>query len=163
MISKSAPPSRQTKLIHINDGKGLSLIISPNGVKGWRFRYQFGGKALAILEKLEVLTGNYKLVFPGRNDASKPMSEASINKVIKMLGYHGRATGNGFRHTMSTILHEKGYNSTWIETQLAPVDKNSIRGAYNHAQYLEGRREMLEWYGDYTINVKNYKNQTSYN
>lgn len=108
-------------------------------------------QALAILEKLKVLTGNYKLVFPGRNDAGKPMSEASINKVIKMLGYHGRATGHGFRHTMSTILHEKGYNSAWIETQLAHVDKNSIRGTYNHAQYLEGRREMLQWYGDTII------------
>lgn len=157
----SAKPS--DKAYTLNDDKGLSLIISPTGVKGWRFRYQFGGKTLAILEKLEVLTGNYKLVFPGRNDAGKPMSEASINKVIKMLVYHGRATGHGFRHTMSTILHEKGYNSAWIETQLAHVDKNSIRGTYNHAQYLEGRREMLEWYGDYTINVKNYKNQTSYN
>ncbi|BFI48990.1 hypothetical protein KD2_14330 [Yersinia pseudotuberculosis] len=95
-----------------------------------------------------MLTGNYKLVFPGRNDAGKPMSEASINKVIKMLGYHGRATGHGFRHTMCTILHEKGYNSAWIETQLAHVDKNSIRGTYNHAQYLEARRSMLDWYSE---------------
>lgn len=77
----SAKPS--DKAYTLNDGKVLSLIISPNGVKGWRFRYQFGGKALAILEKLEVLTGDYKLVFPGRNDAGKPMSEASINKVIE--------------------------------------------------------------------------------
>ncbi|CNC32940.1 tyrosine-type recombinase/integrase [Yersinia enterocolitica] len=105
-------------------------------------------QALAILGKLKVLTGNYKLVFPGRNDAGKPMSEASINKVIKMLGYHGRATGHGFRHTMSTILHEKGFNSAWIETQLAHVDKNSIRGTYNHAQYLEARRSMLDWYSE---------------
>lgn len=103
-------------------------------------------QALEILEKLKVLTGRYTLLFPGRNDVRKPMSEASINKVIKMLGYHGRATGHGFRHTMSTILHEHGFESAWIETQLAHVDKNSIRGTYNHAQYLEGRRKMLQWY-----------------
>ncbi|WP_447871557.1 tyrosine-type recombinase/integrase [Serratia fonticola] len=105
-------------------------------------------QALEILEKLKVLTGRYNLLFPGRNDACKPMSEASINKVIKMLGYHGRATGHGFRHTMSTILHEHGFESAWIEMQLAHVDKNSIRGTYNHAQYLEGRREMLQWYSN---------------
>lgn len=105
-------------------------------------------QALEILAKLKVLTGRYNLLFPGRNDARKPMSEASINKVIKMLGYHGRATGHGFRHTMSTILHEHGFESAWIEMQLAHVDKNSIRGTYNHAQYLEGRRTMLQWYGD---------------
>ena len=108
-------------------------------------------QALEILAKLKVLTGCYNLLFPGRNDARKPMSEASINKVIKMLGYHGRATGHGFRHTMSTILHEHGFESAWIEMQLAHVDKNSIRGTYNHAQYLEGRREMLQWYGNRLI------------
>ncbi|MEH4965609.1 tyrosine-type recombinase/integrase, partial [Escherichia coli] len=58
-------------------------------------------------------------------------------------------TGHGFRHTMSTILHEQGFNSAWIETQLAHVDKNAIRGTYNHAQYLDGRREMMQWYADY--------------
>ncbi|MEI7071745.1 integrase arm-type DNA-binding domain-containing protein [Pectobacterium versatile] len=105
--------------------------------------------AITILKELKVLTGYYQLVFPGRNDTRKPMSDAAINKVIKMLGYHGRLTGHGFRHTMSTILHEHGFNSAWIETQLAHVDKNSIRGTYNHAQYLEGRREMLQWYSDF--------------
>jgi integrase len=50
---------------------------------------------------------------------------------------------------MSTILHEQGFNSAWIETQLAHVDKNAIRGTYNHAQYLDGRREMMQWYADY--------------
>ncbi len=103
-------------------------------------------QTITILKKLQVITGNYSLVFPGRNDVRKPMSEASINKVIKLLGYHGRLTGHGFRHTMSTILHEHGFESTWIEMQLAHVDKNSIRGTYNHAQYFEGRKKMLEWY-----------------
>lgn len=106
-------------------------------------------QALDILHQLQEITGRYNLVFAGRNDVNQPMSEASINQVIKRIGYHGRATGHGFRHTMSTILHEQGYNSAWIETQLAHVDKNSIRGTYNHAQYLDGRREMLQWYADY--------------
>lgn len=105
-------------------------------------------QALEILENLNVLTGRYNLLFPDHNNARKPMSEASINKVIKMLGYHGRATWHGFRHTMSTILHEHGFESALIEMQLAHVDKNSIRGTYNHVQYLEGRREMLQWYGN---------------
>lgn len=102
-----------------------------------------------LLEEVNQLTGRGKYIFPGRNDAGKSMSEASINQVIKRIGYDGRATGHGFRHTMSTILHEQGYNTAWIETQLAHVDKNSIRGTYNHAQYLDGRREMLQWYADY--------------
>lgn len=112
-------------------------------------------QVLILLRQLQEMTGRFKLVFPGRNDSTKPMSEASINQVIKRIGYHGRATGHGFRHTMSTILHEQGYNTAWIETQLAHVDKNSIRGTYNHAQYLDGRREMLQWYADYMEALEN--------
>ncbi len=54
-----------------------------------------------------------------------------------------------FHHATSTILHEKVYNSAWIETQLAHVNKNSIRGTYDHAQYFDGRKEMMQWYADY--------------
>lgn len=106
-------------------------------------------QAISYLEQLKKLTGAYSLMFPGRNDSLKCMSEASINQVFKRIGYTGRVTGHGFRHTMSTILHEQGFNSAWIETQLAHIDKNSIRGIYNHAQYLEGRKEMMQWYADY--------------
>lgn len=96
-------------------------------------------QALEIVQQLKVMSGQYPLVFPGRNDPRKTMSEASINQVFKRIGYTGRVTGHGFRHTMSTILHEEGFNTAWIETQLAHVDKNAIRGTYNHALYLEGR------------------------
>ncbi|QLX26731.1 tyrosine-type recombinase/integrase [Citrobacter freundii] len=111
-------------------------------------------QALAIIEQIRAMTGQFPLLFPGRNDPSKTMSEASINQVFKRIGYTGRVTGHGFRHTMSTVLHEQGYNTAWIETQLAHVDKNAIRGTYNHAQYLDGRREMLQWYADYMASLE---------
>ena len=88
-------------------------------------------QAQAIIMRIREMTGRYPYIFPGRNDPRKTMSEASINQVFKRIGYAGRVTGHGFRHTMSTILHEQGYNTAWIETQLAHVDKNSIRGTYN--------------------------------
>ncbi|EIY1064857.1 tyrosine-type recombinase/integrase [Escherichia coli] len=106
-------------------------------------------QALEIVQQLKVMSGQYPLVFPGRNDPRKTMSEASINQVFKRIGYTGKVTGHGFRHTMSTVLHEEGFNTAWIETQLAHVDKNAIRGTYNHAQYLEGRRDMMQWYANY--------------
>ncbi|MCG3464004.1 tyrosine-type recombinase/integrase [Xenorhabdus bovienii] len=106
-------------------------------------------QSIDILEQIKPITGQGKYVFPGRINQSQPMSEMALNVLIRRIGYAGRVTGHGFRHTMSTILHEQGYNTAWIETQLAHVDKNSIRGTYNHAQYLDGRREMLQWYADY--------------
>lgn len=106
-------------------------------------------QVVELFQSLKPITGMYPLVFIGRNDRTKPISKESVNQVIELLGYKGRLTGHGFRHTMSTILHEQGFNSSWIETQLAHVDKNAIRGTYNHAHYLEGRREMMQWYADH--------------
>ncbi|EER9153817.1 tyrosine-type recombinase/integrase [Escherichia coli] len=105
-------------------------------------------QALGFLNELKSMTGNYRYVFPGRNDPNKPMSEASVNQLIKRIGYAGKLTGHGFRHTLSKILHENGFNTAWIEMQLAHVDKNSIRGTYNHAQYFEKRKVMMQWYSD---------------
>ncbi|MDE1475686.1 tyrosine-type recombinase/integrase [Xenorhabdus bovienii] len=112
-------------------------------------------QVVGLFQSLKPITGMYPLVFIGRNDRTKPISKESVNQVIELLGYKGRLTGHGFRHTMSTILHEQGFNSAWIETQLAHVDKNAIRGTYNHAHYLEGRREMMQWYGDYIESMSN--------
>jgi integrase len=63
------------------------------------------------------------MFFPGRNDPNKPMSKASINKVIKRIGYSWELMGHGFRHTLSTILHENGFESALIEMQLAMLIK----------------------------------------
>jgi integrase len=75
-------------------------------------------QALEIVQQLKVMSGQYPLVFPGRNDPRKTMSEASINQVFKRIGYTGKVTGHGFRHTMSTILHEEGFNTAWMKPSL---------------------------------------------
>ena len=106
-------------------------------------------QVIALLNQLRPITSINSLLFPGRNDPKKPMSDMALTVLVRRIGYAGRVTGHGFRHTMSTILHEQGFNSAWIELQLAHVDKNTIRGTYNHAQYLDQRREMMQWYADY--------------
>ncbi|MEY0765816.1 tyrosine-type recombinase/integrase [Providencia huaxiensis] len=111
-----------------------------------------------LLKQIHPISGSYQYIFPSRTDYRKHISDMALNTMIRRMGYSGRATGHGFRHTMSTILHEQGYNTAWIETQLAHVDKNSIRGTYNHAQYIDGRREMLQWYADYMGALENGDN-----
>lgn len=105
-------------------------------------------RLVIIFQQLKPITGHYPYIFIGRNNHKKPISKESITQVIELLGYKGRATGHGFRHTISTILHEEGFDSAWIEIQLAHADKNSIRAIYNHAQYLDGRARMLQIYAD---------------
>lgn len=104
---------------------------------------------VALLRELKTFSGRYENMFPGSHDPSKIMSGNAINGVISAIGYKGKVVGHGFRHTMSTILNDQGFNPDWIELQLAHVDKNLIRGTYNQALYLDGRREMMQWYADY--------------
>lgn len=105
-------------------------------------------QAVAILRNLQELTGAYDLVFAGRNSTARPMSENTVNKALKTAGYEGRQTGHGFRHLLSTELNGRGYNRDWIERQLAHGDNDEIRDTYNHATYLEQRREMMQAWAD---------------
>lgn len=105
-------------------------------------------QAITILRQLQELTGGYPLVFPGQNKSDRPMSDNTINKALRLIGYEGLQTGHGFRHLLSTELNGRGYNSDWIERQLAHGDKNEIRDTYNHATYLEQRREMMQAWAD---------------
>nr|WP_178113367.1 site-specific integrase [Acerihabitans arboris] len=106
-------------------------------------------QVIALLEYLKPITGNGQYIFPGRNTKTIPISENSILGIIRRIGFHGMASGHGFRHQMSTILNDHGFEPDLIERQLAHVDRNKVRGIYNHAQYLDKRREMMQWYADY--------------
>lgn len=105
-------------------------------------------QAIAILRQLNEVTGGYALLFPGQQNAERPMSENTINKALRLMGYEDRQTGHGFRHLLSTELNGRGYNRDWIERQLAHGDADEIRDTYNHATYLEQRREMMQAWAD---------------
>lgn len=105
-------------------------------------------QAVTIMRQLHEITGRYYLVFPGQQSAERPMSENTINKALRLMGYEGRQTGHGFRHLLSTELNGRGYNRDWIERQLAHGDADEIRDTYNHATYLEQRREMMQAWAD---------------
>ncbi|MDP1346306.1 hypothetical protein Q6271_27695, partial [Klebsiella pneumoniae] len=57
-------------------------------------------QAVAILRQLQDITGRYSLVFAGANP-QRPMSENTVNKALRQMGYEGRQTGHGFRHLLS--------------------------------------------------------------
>ena len=49
----------------------------------------------------------------------------------------------------STMLNEMGWRSDVIERQLSHVEQRGERKAYNHAEYLAERREMMQAWSDY--------------
>ncbi len=106
-------------------------------------------QALAVLRELEKHSGNREFIFPNQRNPATFMSENTMLFALYRMGYHSRATGHGFRSTASTILNEHGFHADVIERQLAHTEPNSVRAAYNHAQYLPERRKMMQWWANY--------------
>jgi integrase len=77
------------------------------------------------------------------------MSENTINAALRRLGYaQNEICGHGFRAMASTRLNEQGWSPDVIERQLAHAERNKIRAAYNRAQYLPERRQMMQAWSD---------------
>ena len=108
-----------------------------------------GRLAAGTLQELHAITGNTPYLFPSRTNADGYISDATLTRIIERMGYKGRATVHGFRSLASSTLNEQGYNPDAIERQLAHIDDNKIRAAYNRADYMDERREMLAWYAEF--------------
>ena len=76
------------------------------------------------------------------------MSENTLNRALHRMGYRDQLTGHGIRATISTALHEIGYGTKWIDAQLSHTDPNQVRKAFNHAEYVEQRRRMMQDWAD---------------
>ncbi|HEX5092549.1 MAG TPA: integrase arm-type DNA-binding domain-containing protein [Burkholderiales bacterium] len=105
-------------------------------------------QAVELLRGLKVFTGEYVYLFPHRDDRKRPMTDAALRQALRLMGYRGRLVPHGFRGTASTALNEMNYRSEWIESQLAHTEGNSSRAAYNHASYIDQRRQMLQEWAD---------------
>lgn len=77
------------------------------------------------------------------------MSENTINLAIKRMGLAGKLTGHGLRGTISTALNEMGYKQKWVDSQLSHADPDKTSGCYNHAEYVDERRRMMQAWADY--------------
>jgi len=110
-------------------------------------------QAIEVLKELQRHSGNRVHVFPNFIRPITFMSENTMLYALYRMGYHSRMTGHGFRATASTILNENGFPPDVIERQLAHGERNKVRAAYNHAQYLPERRKMMHWWADYLDGV----------
>ena len=107
-------------------------------------------QAVEVLNKVSEISGSEKLVFPGQQNLTKPMSENTLLYAIYRMGYHSRATTHGFRSVASTILNESGlWHPDSIERQLAHVETNKVRSAYDRSEHLSERRKMMQWWADH--------------
>jgi integrase len=112
-------------------------------------------QSIEILETIQKLTGTGRYVFPSIRSDRRPMSENTISLTLRAMGYdRDTMSAHGFRTTASTLLNEQGWSPDAIERQLAHSPRNKVRAAYNRAQYLDERREMMQSWADYLYELK---------
>lgn len=97
---------------------------------------------------LEQLKPAQHYLFRHDSELKKRMSENTLNGALKRMGYRDLLTGHGIRGTMSTALNEIGYPKVWVDAQLSHVDPNKVSATYNHAEYVEQRRRMIQDWAD---------------
>lgn len=105
-------------------------------------------QAVAIVKELLSYHMGERYLLRHRSDPSLPISENTLNKGLHRIGFKGRLTGHGIRSTISTELNERGYNKDWVEAQLSHVSTETDRATYNHANYIEPRRKMMQDWAD---------------
>lgn len=131
------------------DYENRLISVNPEVMKGRKLHVvPMSEQVIDLFRSLQQITGQYELCFPGRSDRKKPISENAVLGVIRNIGYEGQTSGHGFRHQFSTVLNEKHWNKDAIEMQLAHVS-GGTRSVYNHAAYLDTRREMMQFWADW--------------
>jgi integrase len=105
-------------------------------------------QVVSLLQSLRDLTDDY--LFPSLRTTTRPISEVTLNAALRRMGFtKDEMTPHGFRSMASTRLNEQGFPPADIELQLAHMDKDQVRAAYNRSLRLDERRKMMQWWADY--------------
>jgi integrase len=111
-------------------------------------------QSIKIIQELLDMNRNSEYLFPGYSQPRKSMNKNTMLIAIKRMGYNGRMTGHGFRSLALGLLKEKlGYSHEIADRQLAHVPKSSVDRAYDRAQFLPQRTEMMQRYADHIDDV----------
>ncbi|KGC90063.1 phage integrase family protein [Burkholderia pseudomallei] len=108
-------------------------------------------QTLAALEQLKPLSFASAYLFPSLGSNMKPMGMSTPNVVFARMGYGGRFTPHGIRATASTWLNNRGVRADVIERQLAHVERNRVRAAYNRADYWPERVAAMQMWADFVL------------
>lgn len=110
-------------------------------------------QAMILLEQLKQISGDKELLFPGDHDATKVLSENTVNSALRAMSYDTKTEvcGHGFRTLARGALCESGlWSDDAIERQLSHSERNNVRAAYIHtSEHLDERRLMIQWWADY--------------
>lgn len=112
-------------------------------------------RALRLLELMKPVSGHREYIFPADRDPKGHMDPQTPNAAIKRMGFKGQLVAHGFRSLASTVLNEtRLFDGELIEVALSHGDEDKMRAVYNNAEYIESRREVMNWWSDYIAKAK---------
>lgn len=103
----------------------------------------------AALTQLKPISCGSEYLFPSISTIEKPMNGATLNLAFYKMGYKGKFVPHGVRATASTWLNTHKFRSDVIERQLAHAERDQIRAAYNQADYILERIELMQAWADF--------------
>jgi integrase len=135
--------------IPASDVKQLQQVIEKVDNRVPDYIVPLSRQALEIVkELLSYHMRGQRYLIANRTNPLEAMSENTLNQALKNIGFKRRLCTHGIRHTISTALNDLKYDKDFIEAQLSHSDTNKVRATYNHAQYIEPRREMMQEWAD---------------
>ncbi|RUO26012.1 integrase [Aliidiomarina minuta] len=144
-----AAGARWDELVEHDDGQIDWVIPAERMKKRKAHTVPLSSEAKRILDKMRPISGEREHIFPSQRNPQTHTNNQTANMAIKRMGYGGKLVSHGLRALASTILNEEGKDPDLIEAALAHVDANQVRSAYNRSNYLERRRELMEWWSQY--------------
>ena len=122
-------------------------------------------QAVGLLRELQTYTGGRDALFPNYRRPNECMTATTLNRALERMGFNGKDSigfsAHGFRATASTVLNEMGYRSDVIERQLAHAERDKVRASYNHAEYMEERKAMMQEWANFIDGLLKKDNQSN--
>lgn len=139
----------KTRWDEINFEENVWTIPAERMKKRRDFRIPLTKQMLLILESIGPISAHREYVFPADRDPKKHTNSQTANAALKRMGFQDKLVSHGMRSIASTALNEQGFDRDLVEAALSHVDTNQVRSAYNRTDYLERRREMMQWWSDF--------------
>lgn len=109
-------------------------------------------QAVEILWQLRELTGQGECVFPNRRGKDRCMSQNTMNKALKIMGFSTtkEITAHGFRAVARTLARQElGFDEDLLELQLDHTVRDPEGKPYAREVMIRDRKKMMQAWADY--------------
>jgi integrase len=117
-------------------------------------------QAVEILWQLRELTGRGESVFPNRRGKDRCMSQNTMNKALKIMGFSTtkEITAHGFRAVARTLARQElGFDEDLLELQLDHTVRDPEGKPYAREVMIRDRKKMIQAWADYLDGLRQKK------